>query len=98
MQDRVDAIKVEADRGLILGEFALIPEIKNTTLFVGFKMPTITLYDRKTNPNDHIIAFEDHMDIFNLNDDQRCKVFMVTLKKVAKRWYWWQALFTLGSS
>lgn len=45
------------------------------------------MYDGKIDLNDHIITFEDHMDIFNLNDDEKYKIFIVTLTKPTKRWY-----------
>lgn len=57
MQDRLNTIKADADKGLAQGESLLIPKIKNISLSTRFKMLTITLYDGKTDPNNHIIAF-----------------------------------------
>lgn len=66
MQDRLDAMKVEVNRELASKESRLILEIKNVELHACFKMPAITLYNGKTDPNDHIVVFEDHIYISSI--------------------------------
>ena len=40
-----------------------------------------------TNPTDHIIAFESHMDLYGMNDVIKCRAFPATFKRVARSWY-----------
>lgn len=56
MQDKLNAIRIEADIELVPKESSLILENKNADLPIEFKMPTIALYDGKIDPNDHIIG------------------------------------------
>ena len=44
-------------------------------------MPTMATYEGKTNPLDHLDAFNDQMDLFQ---DTRC--FAVMLLGIAKKW------------
>lgn len=48
-------------------------------------MPTMALYDGKVDPNEHIVTFKDHIYLFNLDNNQGCKVFVILLTKATKR-------------
>ena len=40
------------------------PEIQQAPLPTGFRMPTMTTYEGKIDPQDHLDAFNDQMDLF----------------------------------
>ena len=48
-------------------------------------MPQIPSYEGKTDPYDHLDAFNDQMDLLQVNDLAKCRCFTVTLTQVAKK-------------
>ena len=62
-------------------------EIKEEPLPHGFKMPQILSYEEKTESRDHLNAFNDQIDLLQVNDLAKCHCFAVTLTQVAKKWF-----------
>ena len=50
-------------------------------------MPTITPYEGKTDPQEHVDNFNDQMDLLLVPEPARCRAFAVTLTKIAKKWF-----------
>ena len=50
-------------------------------------MPTMTTYEGKTDPQDHLNAFNDQMDLFEVSSQAWCRCFAVTLTTTAKKWF-----------
>ena len=59
--DKLAAKSLETTPSITSSPFSL--EIQQTPLPMGFRMPTMTTYEGKTNPQDHIDAFNDRMDL-----------------------------------
>ncbi|GKV26689.1 hypothetical protein SLEP1_g35945 [Rubroshorea leprosula] len=53
----------------------------------GFKIPHLETYDGSGDPDEHLHTYQAIMRIQNANDAMMCKVFPVTLKSTARRWY-----------
>ncbi|GKV33979.1 hypothetical protein SLEP1_g42410 [Rubroshorea leprosula] len=53
----------------------------------GFKISHLETYDSSSDPNEHLHTYQAIMKIQNATDAMMCKVFPVTLKSTAKRWY-----------
>ncbi|GKV24937.1 hypothetical protein SLEP1_g34474 [Rubroshorea leprosula] len=53
----------------------------------GFKIPHLETYDGLGDPDEHLHTYQAIMRIQNANDAMMCKVFPVTLKSTARRWY-----------
>ena len=53
----------------------------------NFKPPSLTSYDGKTDPQEHIIAVSNQMAIVAPSDSLKCKLMAGTFKDVALRWY-----------
>ncbi|GKV01749.1 hypothetical protein SLEP1_g14280 [Rubroshorea leprosula] len=53
----------------------------------GFKIPHLETYDGLGDPDEYLHTYQAIMRIQNANDAMMCKVFPVTLKSTAKRWY-----------
>ena len=49
-------------------------------------MPTMATYEGKTNPLDHLDAFNDQMDLLQVTLLAHCRCFIVTLSGTAKKW------------
>ena len=62
-------------------------EIQQAPLPTGFRMPIITTYEGKTDPQDHLDAFNDQMDLLQVSSWARCRFFTVTLMATAKKWF-----------
>ena len=61
-------------------------EIQQAPLPVGFRMPTMATYEGKTNPLDHLDAFNDQMDLLQVINLARHRCFAVTLSGTMKKW------------
>ena len=59
--DKLAAKSSEATPSTTSSPFSL--EIQQAPLPTGFRMPTMTTYEGKTNPQDHLDAFNDQMDL-----------------------------------
>ena len=53
----------------------------------NFKPPSLTSYDGKTDPQEHIIAINNQMAIVAPSDSLKCKLIAGTFKDVALRWF-----------
>ena len=53
----------------------------------GFSMPTMTTYKGKTDPQDHLDAFNDQMDLLQVSSQARCLCFAVMLTTTTKNWF-----------
>ena len=61
-------------------------EIQQAPLPAGFRMPTMATYEGKTDPLDHLDAFNDQMDLLQVTKLARCRCFTVTMSGTAKKW------------
>ena len=61
-------------------------EIQQAPLPVGFRMPTMATYKGKTDPLDHLDAFNERMDLLQVTMLTRCRWFVVTLLRTVKKW------------
>ena len=52
-----------------------------------FKLPTITPYEEKTDPQEHLDHFNDLMELHQVSDFAKCLCFTVTLTIGAKKWF-----------
>ena len=59
--DKLAAKSSEATPSTISSSFSL--EIQQAPLPTGFRMSTMMTYEGKTNPQDHLDAFNDQMDL-----------------------------------
>ena len=64
-----------------------ILEIHQALLPTDFRMPTMTPYEGKTDPQDHLDAFNDQMDLLQVSVRARCQCFAVTLIATSKKWF-----------
>ena len=55
------AKNTEAAQSTTISSFST--EIQQAPLHTGFRMPTMATYERKTDPQDHLDAFNDQMDL-----------------------------------
>ena len=62
-------------------------EIQQAYFPTRFRMPTMTSYEEKTDPQDHLDAFKDHMDLLQVSSHARCRYFVVTLSATTKKWF-----------
>ncbi|GKV41591.1 hypothetical protein SLEP1_g49097 [Rubroshorea leprosula] len=53
----------------------------------GFKIPHLETYDVFGDPDEHLHTYQAIMRIQNATDAMMCKVFLATLKSMARRWY-----------
>lgn len=63
------------------------PYIINYEPFRGFIMPKFTMYDRTSDPFDHIMHFRQFMTFDIGNDALLCKVFLANLHGQALSWF-----------
>ena len=61
-------------------------EIQQAPLAISFRMPTMVAYEGKTDPLDHLDAFNDQMDLLQVTLLTRCRCFAITLSGTAKKW------------
>ena len=54
-------------------------EIQQALLPVGFRMPTMAMYEGKTDPLDHLDVLNDQMDLLQVTMLARCRCFAVRL-------------------
>ena len=62
-------------------------EIQQVSLPAEFRMPTMTTYEGKTDPQDHLDAFNNQMDLLQVSSRARCRCFAVTLTATTKKWF-----------
>ena len=62
-------------------------EIQQAPLPMGFCMPIMTTYEGKMDPQYHLDAFNDQMDLLQVSARARCRCFVVTLTATAKKWF-----------
>ena len=61
--------------------------VHEARLSEGFKLPTIKAYDGKSDPQDLLDHFNDLMELHLVSKLAKCRVFVVTLTRGAKRWF-----------
>ena len=61
-------------------------EIQQAPLPIGFRMPTMVTYEGNTNPQDHLNAFSDQMDLLQVTTFACCRCFTVTLSGKTNKW------------
>ena len=61
-------------------------EIQQASLPVCFRIPTMTIYEGKADPLDHLDAFNDQRDLLQVITLARCRCFAITLSGTAKKW------------
>ena len=61
--------------------------IEGATLPRRFQQPTFTIYNRKTDPVEHVSQFNQRMAIHSKNEALMCKVFLSSLGLVAMSWF-----------
>ena len=83
--DKLVAKSSEATPSTTSSPFSL--EIQLAPLPVSFRMSTMTAYEGKTDPQDHLDVFNDQMDLLQVSSRARCKCFAVTLMATAKKWF-----------
>ena len=52
-----------------------------------FKMPRVEKYDGSGDPQSHLEAFKEHIDLHGTPNAIACRAFPLTLKGVAKDWF-----------
>ena len=62
-------------------------DIREAPFLEGFKLPNIKVYEGKSNPQDHIDHFNDLLELYVVSGLTKYRVFIVTLKKEAKKWF-----------
>ena len=62
-------------------------EIHQASLPVGFHMSTMTMYEAKTDPQDHLDTFNNQMGLLRVSSRARCRCFIVTLTARTKKWF-----------
>jgi len=75
----------------------LSAEIWNAPVPEGFKCPSLSSYDGKSDPVEHITSFNTRMDVLMAPDPFKCKLLAGTLIDVALRWYMNQPRFSIVS-
>ena len=85
MLDKLAAKSSEATPSTTNSPFSI--EIQQASLPIGFRMPTMTTYEGKTDPQDHLDAFNDQMDLLQVSSRARCRCFAVTLIATTKKWF-----------
>ena len=69
-------------------EGILAPHVQAAELDKNYKMPMkLTPYTGVKDPKDHLLGFTPAMNISNMGDPQRCKLFPITLEGPALDWY-----------
>ena len=63
------------------------PKIEDARLPSRFHQPTFTIYNRRTDPMEHISRFNQRMAIHFKDETLMCKVFPSSLGPVAMRWF-----------
>lgn len=48
---------------------------------------SIMQYHGTTDPDDHLMAFDSQMDLYNASGTVRCRLFPVTLQEAVAKWY-----------
>ena len=61
-------------------------EIQQAPLPADFRMPNMATYKGKTNPQDHLDAFNDQMDVLQVTTLACCRCFAVTMSGTTKKW------------
>ena len=62
-------------------------EIQEARLLERFKLSTIKVYERKSDPQDHLDHFNDLMELHLVSELAKRRVFVVTLTAGAKKWF-----------
>jgi len=62
-------------------------EIINAPRYGKVKMPTLDLYDRTTDPEEHLGVYKAQMYVQDVDDASYCRYFPTTLKGVVQSWF-----------
>ena len=62
-------------------------EVREARLPKGFKLLAIKAYDEKSDLQDHLHHFNDLMELHSVLELAKCRVFVVTLTRGAKKWF-----------
>ena len=65
-----------------------VRRIARAVLPKKFKAPSFTLYDRKSDPTDHIRHYKQSMTLHADNEALLCRIFLSSLGPLAVRWYY----------
>ena len=83
MLEKLVARNTEAKPSTITSAFST--EIQQAPLPAGFRMPTMVIYEGKPDPQDHLDAFNDQMDLLQVTSFTSCRCFVVTLSGITKK-------------
>lgn len=75
----------------------LSTEIRNIPIPEGFKSPSLSSYEGKTDPMEHATSFNTRMAVLRAPDSLKCKLLARTLTDAALRWYMNQPRFSIIS-
>ena len=73
----------ESPQDKLLEPQALSQAIWDDQVPEGFKSPSLTTYDGKTDPQEHVIAVNNQMAIIGTTDSLKCKLMADTFNDVA---------------
>ena len=65
----------------------LTHRIEGGKLPLQFTQPTVTMYNGRTDPVEHVSHFNQRMIVLSKNEALMCKVFPSNLGSVAMRWF-----------
>ena len=82
--EKLAARNTEAAQSTSTSPFSV--EIQQAHLPVGFRMPTMAAYEGKTDPLDHLDAFNDQIDFLQVTLLACCRYFAITLSGTTKKW------------
>ena len=88
LQKRLDKLATkssEATHSTTSSPFNL--EIQQAPLPTGFRMPTMRMYKGKTDPQDHLDALNDQMDLLQVSSRAQYRCFVVTFMATTKKWF-----------
>ena len=87
LREQLEAIAMDDEMAQWNRESLFSEEIREALLPQGFKMPTITPYKGKTDPQEHVYNFNYQMDLLLVPEPTHCRAFAVTLTKIAEKWF-----------
>lgn len=61
--------------------------INDKPITQGFQLPALDLYDKKSNPSEHIIVFNSQMTLYGTIDFLICQTFSTMLRGMVWEWF-----------
>ena len=68
-------------------ESPFIAEVLHFPLPAKFRMPQMEAFDGTKDPVDHLITYQNQMELHGYQDPVRCRAFAITLKGLALAWF-----------